>query len=69
MKVYGVHYGNDHEGCFNSLELFLKIKDAEFCLISQVAEANDTGYEYEIAGMNYYRDGADYIKIIEHEVL
>ena len=68
MKIYGVHYGNDHDGVFSPTGLFLNREDARFALISCVAEANDAGYDYEIAGMDYVRDGADYMKIIEHEV-
>lgn len=69
MKVYGVHFGNDNEGCFCPCGLFKKLKDAEYCLISQVTDANDLGHYYEIAGENYYRDGYDYLKIIKHEIL
>jgi hypothetical protein len=69
MKVYGVHYGNDHDGCYSAIGLFKNKKDAEFCFISTVYEANDMGSDYELAGMDYYRDGSDYIKIIETEVL
>lgn len=68
MKIYGVHYGNDNHGCYQAIGLFKNRKDAEYCLLSQFAEANDFGCDYEIAGMDYYRDGCDYLKIIEHEL-
>ena len=75
MKIYGVYVGNDYDGGGTSSTLFKLKSDAVMEMHSVACKFNEEqGCNYEIIKNDrydngWYRDGYDYLHIIEYELI